>query len=73
MRREYLGRVKAAFDERGIEIPFPHLTVYAGMGKDGHAPALRLLLADDAIRRAAREGSSASAGLRGMAFGRPSS
>ena len=38
VKREYLRRLKKAFDERGIEIPFPHLTVYAGVGKDGSAP-----------------------------------
>jgi small conductance mechanosensitive channel len=38
VRREYLRRLKKAFDQRGIEIPFPHLTVYAGVGKDGSAP-----------------------------------
>jgi len=30
VRREYLKRVKAAFDERGIQAPFPQLTVHAG-------------------------------------------
>jgi small conductance mechanosensitive channel len=30
VRREFLRRLKAAFDQNGIEIPFPHLTVYAG-------------------------------------------
>lgn len=30
VRREYLRRLKRAFDERGIEIPYPHLTVYPG-------------------------------------------
>jgi small conductance mechanosensitive channel len=39
VRREYLRRLKLAFDARGIEIPYPHLTVYAGVGKDGAAPA----------------------------------
>lgn len=39
VRREYLRRLKRAFDERGIEIPFPHLTLYAGRDKDGQAPA----------------------------------
>jgi small-conductance mechanosensitive channel len=43
VKREYLRRLKKAFDERGIEIPFPHLTVYAGQGKDGGAPAFHLL------------------------------
>ncbi|MBE0598456.1 MAG: mechanosensitive ion channel family protein [Desulfuromonadales bacterium] len=28
--REFLRRVKIAFDEQGIEIPFPHRTVYFG-------------------------------------------
>lgn len=28
--RQYRKRVKKAFDERGIEIPFPHRTVYMG-------------------------------------------
>jgi moderate conductance mechanosensitive channel len=43
VRREYLKRLKKAYDERGIEIPFPHLTVYAGEGKDGTAPPLRVM------------------------------
>jgi small-conductance mechanosensitive channel len=43
VKREYLKRLKKAFDERGIEIPFPHLTVYPGQLKDGSAPPLHLL------------------------------
>ncbi|MEZ5663423.1 MAG: mechanosensitive ion channel family protein [Burkholderiaceae bacterium] len=39
VRREYLRRLKAAFDAAGIEIPFPHLTVYAGQDRHGKAPA----------------------------------
>lgn len=39
VRREYLRRLKQTFDARGIEIPFPHVTVYAGAAKDGSAPA----------------------------------
>ena len=42
VRREYLRRLKAAFDAAGIEIPFPHLTVYAGEPKTGTAPPFRL-------------------------------
>ncbi|MGP1679744.1 MAG: mechanosensitive ion channel family protein [Burkholderiales bacterium] len=38
VRREFLRRLKKAFDARGIEIPFPHLTIYAGVAKDGSAP-----------------------------------
>jgi len=42
VRREFLRRLKKAFDGRGIEIPFPHLTLYPGVAKDGSAPALRV-------------------------------
>lgn len=42
VRREYFKRLKAAFDEKGIEIPFPHLTVYPGEDKHGSAPALHM-------------------------------
>jgi small conductance mechanosensitive channel len=43
VKREYLKRLKRAFDERGIEIPYPHLTLYAGQNKDGSAPPFQLL------------------------------
>lgn len=43
VRREYLRRLKIAFDENGIEIPFPHMTVYAGIDKQGRSPAFRIL------------------------------
>lgn len=42
VKREFLRRLKAAFDAHGIEIPFPHLTVYAGQLKDGSAPPFLL-------------------------------
>lgn len=42
VRREFLKRLKKAYDERGIEIPYPHLTVYAGSDKEGRAPAFRV-------------------------------
>ena len=32
--REFRKRVKKAFDEKGIEIPFPHRTIYMGEGKN---------------------------------------
>jgi small conductance mechanosensitive channel len=40
VRREYLKRLKLAFDREGIEIPFPHVTVYAGQAKRGETPPL---------------------------------
>ena len=42
VRREFLRRLKRAFEAHGIEIPFPHLTVYAGAAKDGTAPPFRV-------------------------------
>jgi small conductance mechanosensitive channel len=42
IRRAYLYRLKKAFDAADIEIPYPHLTLYAGQDKDGSAPPLRL-------------------------------
>jgi small conductance mechanosensitive channel len=42
VRREFLRRLKKEFDARGIEIPFPHVTLYAGAGKDGSAPPFPL-------------------------------
>ncbi|MDX9862654.1 MAG: mechanosensitive ion channel [Rhodospirillales bacterium] len=38
VRREFNRRMKNRFDELGIEIPFPHQTLYFGVGKDGTAP-----------------------------------
>lgn len=40
VRREYLRRLKLAFDERGIEIPSLQAMLYAGAGKPGAAPEL---------------------------------
>jgi small conductance mechanosensitive channel len=50
VRREYLRRLKAEFDRRGIEIPFPHLTVYPGADKAGAAPPLHIARAADGSR-----------------------
>ena len=41
--RAYNEIVKRVFDERGIEIPFPHQTLYFGADKSGKAPPLRLM------------------------------
>jgi small conductance mechanosensitive channel len=38
VKRGFLQRVKKAFDDAGIEIALPHLTVYAGQLRDGSAP-----------------------------------
>lgn len=41
--REFNRRIKKKFDERNIEIPFPHVTLYMGEGKDGKSPPLRVI------------------------------
>ncbi len=41
--REFNKRLKKAFDEKGIEIPFPHITLYPGVDKEGKAPALHVV------------------------------
>ena len=38
--RHYTEFVKEVFDERNIEIPFPHVTLFMGTNKDGSAPPL---------------------------------
>ncbi|WP_339896852.1 mechanosensitive ion channel domain-containing protein [uncultured Gilvimarinus sp.] len=53
--REFNRRMKYAFDEHNIEIPFPHQTLYFGEDKDGSAPPARLMVeritdADDALQ-----------------------
>jgi moderate conductance mechanosensitive channel len=40
VRRAFLENMKKIFDERGIEIPFPHRTVWFGVDKEGTAPPL---------------------------------
>ncbi len=42
IKRAFNGLVKKRFDERGIEIPYPHQTIYFGEDKQGDAPALRV-------------------------------
>ena len=44
--REFNRRMKKVFDERGIEIPFPHRTVYWGVPKEGSQPSIRLSVND---------------------------
>lgn len=43
VRREYLRRLKMAFDREGIEIPYPHLTIYAGQDPKAAPLPVRLL------------------------------
>ena len=45
--REYNRRLKEAFDARGIEIPFPHQTIFFGEDKQGLAPPAHISLEGD--------------------------
>lgn len=49
VRREFLRRLKKAFGARGIEIRFPHITVY-GAGKDGGSPPFRVLASQESTQ-----------------------
>ena len=40
--REFNRRLKIKFDEKDIEIPFPHLTMYMGQGKRGEAAPIHV-------------------------------
>jgi small conductance mechanosensitive channel len=44
--REFNRRLKKKFNERNIEIPFPHITLYMGQDKKGESPPLRVLVTD---------------------------
>ncbi|WP_410474150.1 mechanosensitive ion channel domain-containing protein [Guyparkeria sp. TX1] len=48
--RAYNRLVKMYFDKAGIEIPFPHTTLFFGVDKDGTAPPANVhLLKDDSV------------------------
>ncbi|MFG6158496.1 mechanosensitive channel protein [Halomonas sp. 1390] len=49
--RAYNRLVKLRFDEAGIEIPFPHSTLYFGEDKQGRAPAANVRMLEAASRR----------------------
>ncbi len=42
--REFNRLMKKKFDQNNIEIPFPHVTVYMGQGKDGSAPPANVMV-----------------------------
>lgn len=44
--REFNRRMKIKFDENNIEIPFPHVTLYMGEGKQGGAPPIYVKMAE---------------------------
>ncbi len=65
--REFNRRMKFAFDAHGIEIPFPHTTIYFGEDKTGKAPPMHVDLVgedDRAATRSAREPGASRPGPR---------
>jgi small-conductance mechanosensitive channel len=42
--REFNRRLKRRFDEKNIEIPFPHVTLYMGEDKQGQAAPMRVMM-----------------------------
>lgn len=61
IKREMLRRLKKRFDAEGIEIPFPHQTLYFGIDKDGTAPPGRILLQAEQAAAALERSSPAPA------------
>ncbi len=49
--RAYTETVKQVLDAAGVEIPFPHVTLYMGEDKDGGAPPLNIRRAVEARAR----------------------
>lgn len=49
--REMRRRIKRRFDEIGIEIPFPHQTIYFGEPKSGSAPPANISLRHNGERK----------------------
>ena len=49
--REFNKRLKTKFDELGIEIPFPHVTLYMGEDKQGQSPPVNV-----SIKKESKEG-----------------
>lgn len=46
--REFNRRLKKAFDAAGIEMPFPHHTLYWGMPKQGAQPPVHVMMEEQA-------------------------
>jgi moderate conductance mechanosensitive channel len=59
--RAYNAIVKRHFDEAGVEMPYPHMTLYMGEEKDGSAPPINVRMLGDsaaASQPLARTGST---------------
>jgi small conductance mechanosensitive channel len=56
--REFNRRLKKEFDRRGIEIPFPHRTIYMGDPKSGRLAPLHVVVDQNGAMRDNRNGPS---------------
>ncbi|MDB9703523.1 mechanosensitive ion channel [Rhodospirillales bacterium] len=54
IQRAFNRLIKNRFDSEGIEIPFPHRTIYFGVDGQGNAPSAHVQLHDPAATREAR-------------------
>ncbi|MEX2615736.1 MAG: mechanosensitive ion channel domain-containing protein [Alphaproteobacteria bacterium] len=54
VQRAFNRLIKNRFDIEGIEIPFPHRTIYFGVDSKGHAPPAHIHVEDSGQRRDAR-------------------
>lgn len=50
--RAFNRRMKYKFDEKGIEIPFPHQTIYFGEDKNGKAPPANIIVKNSSEKKA---------------------
>ncbi|MBZ0332378.1 mechanosensitive ion channel [Halomonas sp. ANAO-440] len=60
--RAFNRLVKLHFDGKGIEIPFPHTTLYFGVGKEGEAPPANLRVMQQPFDINGRPGGQPSSG-----------
>ncbi|MDI5935262.1 mechanosensitive channel protein [Halomonas kalidii] len=60
--RAYNRLVKLHFDAKGIEIPFPHTTLYFGVGKEAEAPPANLRVMQQGFDIDGRPGGQPSSG-----------
>ncbi len=58
--REFNRRMKFKFDEQGVEIPFPHQTIYFGEDKKGNAPAAPIRLENETFKEESEKKSKKS-------------
>jgi small conductance mechanosensitive channel len=59
--RAYNRLVKLRFDEAGIEIPFPHTTLYFGEDKAGQAPAANVQVLESRATKKQTDAASSTA------------